>query len=682
MSKTPLDSPGPPTPRPRLPAGRLLVVVLACAATWTLRADPAAAELPPPVNGHIEPYSLDTGRLDNPAGQPASVFQQTLEVDPSVPWVRVLFSLAKLSGSSTLTITSLTDGSSQTLGAAELARWGNGSAYFNGPALTLELLAAPYSVGNRLQVSEILVGDTGGGPLPEAICGASDDRMPSPFPAVGRLLTASLGGGCTGFITDQPFDLADKCHLSAGHCFVSGVTFSQVSSVMQFDVPDSNADCTLNHPPADKQFPIRSFQALNDGIGDDWAVFEVHRNTTTGRSTFQEQVFPLPLAGSVPVSGDAVVVGYGVDGNLGGASGGCTCGGVVNGARNQTLQLAMGPILGAPGTQINHQVDTCGGNSGSPLLSLSSGEVIGIHTHAGCATGSNRGTQITLGAIQNALEECARLDIDHYKVYGVVDLPVAIPGVILRDQFGTRQVDLDALAFFATPVDKNGEGLVDPNAHQNWYPITGAGEERTFLVSNQLIPIPQNWRTGDPRFLVVPAAKGICAAPEASVGQLCATDDDCNSPPPKANGVCGYIPPEQNHFECYDVVAAPSSTTSVTLTDQFTSETTNVLQPALLCNPVEKTVAGQVFPMLYPDVHLACYWLPATPRNFTPNSVDQFAPVEPGYSLQTVQDELLCVPSTTATVQPVRATGGGEPVALACALLLIGATALGMRRGA
>ena len=53
---------------------------------------------------------------------------------------------------------------------------------------------------------------------------------------------------------------------------------------------------------------------------------------------------------------------------------------------------------------ISYQTDTTGGNSGSPVVDESTGEAIGIHTHAGCSsTDGNNGTHLAHTGVQNAL---------------------------------------------------------------------------------------------------------------------------------------------------------------------------------------------------------------------------------------------------------------------------------------
>jgi hypothetical protein len=212
------------------------------------------------------------------------------------------------------------------------------------------------------------------------------------------------------------------------------------------------------------------------------------------------------------------------------------------------------------------------------------------------------------GGFENAQ---AQFLIDHFKVYNVnPPVPVTLPPVILKDQWSEATVNLTSIELFATPVSKNGEPIIDPKAHQNWYriaPITTLG--RSVYVDNQF---GRNaWTVYSPRYLVVPANK----------------NDQGN-------------PNEPNHFKCYDATG-PALNRSVTLEDQFGTEPVTVLTPALFCNPVSKN--GE--PILHPDDHLACYTILPNTKNINLNSKDQFN-LTPGYSLHLDANKYLCVPST------------------------------------
>ena len=52
--------------------------------------------------------------------------------------------------------------------------------------------------------------------------------------------------------------------------------------------------------------------------------------------------------------------------------------------------------------------------------------------------------------------------IDHFKCYRVVRLKFRRTGLKVDDQFGTTTIDLKKPNHLCVPVDKNGEGILDP----------------------------------------------------------------------------------------------------------------------------------------------------------------------------------------------------------------------------
>ncbi len=53
--------------------------------------------------------------------------------------------------------------------------------------------------------------------------------------------------------------------------------------------------------------------------------------------------------------------------------------------------------------------------------------------------------------------------IDHFKCYKVKGAPFRLNGVPIATQFGLMTVDVKRPVDLCAPVDKNGEGVVDPN---------------------------------------------------------------------------------------------------------------------------------------------------------------------------------------------------------------------------
>ncbi|MFQ5506347.1 MAG: trypsin-like serine peptidase, partial [Planctomycetota bacterium] len=77
-------------------------------------------------------------------------------------------------------------------------------------------------------------------------------------------------------------------------------------------------------------------------------------------------------------------------------------------SRSQTQQTHTGPLAGVLSTVLRYTVDTTGGNSGSPVIDETTGNPVGIHTHAGCTTSIsnprfNSGTRIDRSDLKSAI---------------------------------------------------------------------------------------------------------------------------------------------------------------------------------------------------------------------------------------------------------------------------------------
>ncbi len=291
------------------------------------------------------------------------------------PWLRLRFEGVQLQPGSQLRITSLLDGAQQHLDAKTLRQWRDTSAYFNGPAVRVELIAAAGTSGNRFGIGSLMVGKAP--EQPESQCGPTDDRVASNAQNRARLLDV----GCTANL------MSGGCFITAGHCMS---TASQVD-VVEFNVPTSLPNGSLRHPPpADQYIPTSNREFKDGGLGKDWGVFTVFPNSETGLTALDAQGPGLDLATSLPTKNSIVeITGYGVD----------------TGSANQTQQVSTGAITSVKtgSTRLTYKADTEGGNSGSAVLR--NGKVVAIHTNAGCSTsgsGSNSGTLYTNTAFQAA----------------------------------------------------------------------------------------------------------------------------------------------------------------------------------------------------------------------------------------------------------------------------------------
>jgi hypothetical protein len=358
------------------------------ALTLLSAASGAAAESTAPLEQTVRAVSVDSGAVRNTAGARKTIYAVVVRA-PDASWMRLRFDVADLGDSvegglpTVLRLTSLADGAVQHLTAESLAQWRNTSAYFNGDAVGLQLIASPDAAPSRVTVSTVLAG------APEApggiasICGPTDDRVLSDDDRAGRVLPA----GCTAWL----FSDAGSCMLTAGHCVVGG------TDVIEFNVPLSSGSGAIQHPgPADQYaVDLNSIQFAYGFQGNDWAYFGCFPNTETGLDALEAQgAFHVLAATPPPVSGQSITItGYGLDDSPLEWS--------------QVQQTHTGPYVefAEPQFIVRYAVDTRPGNSGSAVVDDETGEAIGIHTSDGCTEsgGSNAGTGVNNPGFQFAL---------------------------------------------------------------------------------------------------------------------------------------------------------------------------------------------------------------------------------------------------------------------------------------
>ncbi len=377
--------------------GRFIVIGLILLATQALGGTSALAQTAPLPRQTIE-VDIDSGLVLNLAIARSIVYSTKIQV-PNSTWIRLTFDEATLArtplgGQSTvLRITSLVDGATQHHTTQTLAQWSNTSAYFNGDAVQLDLIADPAAGTSRVRITQIIVSADGGDVMPASICGPTDDRLPSDDPRSGRALPI----GCTAWL----FNDANNCLLTAGHCSTNSL------QVVQFNVPLSDGGGNIQHPGPEDQYTVdvSSKQSVNGGVGNDWGYFGCFPNSETGLTPGEAQGAVFTLANTPPpVQGqDIRITGYGVDGSPP--------------EWNQTQQTHAGPYVTFSGSTVQYQTDTTGGNSGSPVINDENGLAIGIHTHGGCSGGGgqNSGTGSNHAGWQAALTDpqgvCAPLPL-------------------------------------------------------------------------------------------------------------------------------------------------------------------------------------------------------------------------------------------------------------------------------
>ena len=317
------------------------------------------------------------------------VWSQVVEIDDA-EWVRLRFGQVVLAKSTELVresyirVTSLEDGYEQYLDAESIVEWGNTSAYFNGGAVLVELMASP-NVSSQLSRVQV-VGVQASAPVSSerSICFTVDDRVLSSDARDGRLMPI----GCSAWL----FGEHGSCFLTASHCSPSG------GNVMQFNVPLSSGGGGYRNPPPSDQYVVDGASVQRSSsifIGNDWGYFGTFDNSTTGLAPGLAQGATHTLAGSMPpVDGRPIrITGYG------------TVSSPVSGTWNGVQKTHVGPLASINGNTVRYQTDTTGGNSGSVILDDSNNTAIGIHTNAGCGSsgGSNQGTGLFNSGLQGAL---------------------------------------------------------------------------------------------------------------------------------------------------------------------------------------------------------------------------------------------------------------------------------------
>lgn len=223
--------------------------------------------------------------------------------------------------------------------------------------------------------------------------------------------------------------------------------------------------------------------------------------------------------------------------------------------------------------------------------------------------------------------------IDHYQIYKM-NFPIPAPiGVTLKDQFGSEFVNVVHATRFGVPVDKNGEGILRPDLHNVWWEIQSDNHHpiRHVVVSNQFGDA--SLEVSVPVYLINPALKNMGV-------------------PGDPNFVT------ENHYKCY-VVLGPPALKTVTIGDQYGTDSAFVADPVFLCNPATKTDPdGTEYPPPHPEDHLVCYQILTgqgnpIPVGFTDQFIDQA-------SNELILRDLLCVPSFKEEVVQVEPGSWGK----------------------
>lgn len=334
----------------------------------------------------------------------------TVVTDPGANLMRVHFGAFDLGRVSEIRLSSIEDGRTQRFTDETLVAWDGWSAIFNGDAVLVELIVAANETAS-FEIDEIAsnrpvvqFGEDGG---VATLCG-SDNRSASNDSRVGRLSGANCGsgggcGGCTAWLTSL------GCALTAGHCGTAS------GGLLEFNVPNSDADGTPNAADPDDQYPVGvnyyAFQNADEGF--DWAIMDVGPNSNTGLRAQAVQGY-FHLSPVIPADDATLrVTGFGLDDSPSGSSPNLCCSWDSNGnctkngcnATSLTLQTSTGPKTDDTTNTLLYAVDTEPANSGSPVIRSSNDFAIAIHTNGGCTSsgGANLGTRLTQATLDQYL---------------------------------------------------------------------------------------------------------------------------------------------------------------------------------------------------------------------------------------------------------------------------------------
>lgn len=340
-----------------------------------------------PVAERFVPMTMDSGPLAAPAGEitdEASVVYTGEVYQPGAAFTRLKFERLELAGDPTLEsgvvlrLTSLTSGAVQYLKADSAAQWQNTSAYFAGPAVRVEVLARPGVGVSRVTVAGVWT--DANLEVVQDLCAVADDRVLSSDTRLARTSNA-----CTAWL----FDDTNRMMLTAGHCATNALT------VVSFNLPLSTVTGTLMPADPSDQYVVdrTSLQTESTGVGRDWAYFGVRGNSNHGLTPWQRygSAFALSTSAPAPTGQMIRVTGYG------------TTSAPVTLTWNQVQLTGTGQYASSFRGVVRYFVDTTGGNSGSPVINLATGQAIGIHTHAGCLGAGNQGTAAQQASFRTAL---------------------------------------------------------------------------------------------------------------------------------------------------------------------------------------------------------------------------------------------------------------------------------------
>ena len=217
----------------------------------------------------------------------------------------------------------------------------------------------------------------------------TEDRVLSYDKRIGRLTRGGRGSlHCTATL------ISKSCAISAGHC-------TSVSRAIGFDIepiPNGRSKAT---PENTFRILRNGTTAVDNGPGDDWAVFKIDKNRKTGKYPGETRGFY--KLGKLRPSPDQRIINIGY--------------GAADNAYSFFQQLGEGLITGTyvEGEHKNyfeHNADTGSASSGSAIFNQDM-EIIGINTHGHLIKRINIGTVTgDHPELKEAISKCLETESD------------------------------------------------------------------------------------------------------------------------------------------------------------------------------------------------------------------------------------------------------------------------------
>ena len=211
-----------------------------------------------PIEDYFVQYQASSGMQTNTSKQAKTLYSHLVRIEDASSF-QVTFGRTNLPEGTQLRLTSFDDGATQHLNATTLQQWKNTSAWFNGTAVLIELIAEPNTNASYVTIDGVKmirqIGDA------RSICGSTDDRELSYENRDARAIPI----GCTAWLIDD----FNHTFITAGHCTENGISDIEV---IEFNVPISDANGNIQHPGPEDQYATdpASLQSHYETIGAIW----------------------------------------------------------------------------------------------------------------------------------------------------------------------------------------------------------------------------------------------------------------------------------------------------------------------------------------------------------------------------------------------------------------------------